>query len=387
MESPSSVSFCSSSPLSSSSSPSGVDSALSDFGFPSDSEGECRGAHGLRSETVWQRGSQRLGPLRCCRRPLSSSGLQAPSCLEGPGLTSSVAGSGMKRSRDSEEETCPNPGTEGDRLFAQKCKELQGFIRPLTHLLNGLKMGRYERGLSSFQQSVAMDRIQRIVGVLQKPEMGERYLGTLLQVEGMLKTWFPHVASQKLPSEDGKHRFLSKRLASSQTYPTGPSADLPRKEIKQIQLRLQDQGKKKLHSQEQELPQLLPEWPAMNLTWIHTSPICNPPLSSLGSSAFSHGLLSPGASFGVILFLQHGAQSFPYSAPTTPVPDPTASPVVCDGAKNLSEEGPRCYSLPVSLASIPLTSEWSNTPSSPCLPTVTREKTTRMDEKQALHFC
>ncbi|XP_068946207.1 circadian-associated transcriptional repressor isoform X2 [Petaurus breviceps papuanus] len=390
MESPSSISFYSSSSLSSSSSPSGVDSALSDFGFPSDSEGDCRGFQGPRSEAGWQRGSQRLGPLRCCRRSLSSSGHQAPPCLEGPGLASPIAGSGMKRSRESEEETFPNiqnPGTEGDRLFAQKCKELQGFIRPLTDLLNGLKMGRYERGLSSFQQSVAMDRIQRIVGVLQKPEMGERYLGTLLQVEGMLKTWFPHIASQRSPSKDGKHKFLSKRMASSQTYPASLSADIPRKEINQIQLRHQDQGKEKLHSQEQELPQLLPKWPAMNLTWIHTSPICNPPLSSLGSAAFSHGLLGPGASFGVILFLQHGAQSFAYSAPTTPVPDATVSPVVCDGPKNLPEEGPRCYSLPVSLASTPLTSEWSNTPSSPCLPTVAREKTTKMDEKEVLHFC
>ncbi|XP_027718011.1 circadian-associated transcriptional repressor-like isoform X1 [Vombatus ursinus] len=390
MESPSSSSFYSSSSLSSSSSPSEVDSALSDFGFSSDSEGECRGAHGSRSEAGWQRGSQRPGPLRCCRRPLSSSGHQVSSCLEGPGFASPMAGSGMKRSRDSEEETCLNTqnlSTEGDRLFAQKCKELQGFIRPLTDLLNGLKMGRYERGLSSFQQSVAMDRIQRIVGVLQKPEMGERYLGTLLQVESMLKTWFPHIASQRSPSEDGKHRFQSKRLASSQTYPTGPLAHLPRKELNQIQLRQQDQGKEKLHSQEQELPHLLPEWPAMNLTWIHTSPICNPPLSSLGSATFSHGLLGPGARFGVILFLQHGAQSFAYSAPTTPVRDATVSPVVCDGPKNLPEEGPRCYSLPVSLASTPLTSEWSRALSSPCLPTAAREMTTIMDEKQALHFC
>ncbi|XP_074046464.1 circadian-associated transcriptional repressor isoform X2 [Macrotis lagotis] len=295
----------------------------------------------------------------------------------------------MKRSRDNEE-TCPNVRTsctEGDRLFAQKCKELQGFIRPLTDLLNGLKMGRYERGLSSFQQSVAMDRIQRIVGVLQKPEMGERYLGTLLQVEGMLKNWFPHIASQSSPPEDRKTRLLSKPLASHQTYPTDPSGDLRRKEINQSQLRHLDQGKEKLHSQEQELSQLLPDWPAMNLTWIHTSPICNPPLSSLGSATFSPGLLGPRARFGVILFLQHGAQSFAHSAPTTPVPDATASPVVCGGPKNLPKEGPRCYSLPVSLASTPVISEWSHTLSSPCLPTVARETTTRMDEKQTLHFC
>uniref|UniRef100_A0A663DW38 Circadian associated repressor of transcription n=1 Tax=Aquila chrysaetos chrysaetos TaxID=223781 RepID=A0A663DW38_AQUCH len=93
-----------------------------------------------------------------------------------------------------------SPPSDGDRLFAQKCQELRGFIRPLAELLEGLKRGRYDRGLSSFQQSVAMDRIQRIIGVLQKPEMGARYLGTLLQVEGMLRVWFPHVAPK--PAQD-----------------------------------------------------------------------------------------------------------------------------------------------------------------------------------------
>uniref|UniRef100_A0A8C5KTL2 Circadian-associated transcriptional repressor n=2 Tax=Jaculus jaculus TaxID=51337 RepID=A0A8C5KTL2_JACJA len=97
--------------------------------------------------------------------------------------------------------------SEGDLLFAQKCKELQGFIRPLTDLLNRLKMGRFDRGLSSFQQSVAMDRLQRIVGVLKNPQMGERYLGTLLQVEGMLKTWFPHIAVRKSALGTNRHQL------------------------------------------------------------------------------------------------------------------------------------------------------------------------------------
>ncbi|XP_026041325.1 circadian-associated transcriptional repressor-like [Astatotilapia calliptera] len=86
--------------------------------------------------------------------------------------------------------------SQGDLLFAQKCAELQGFIRPLLELLNGLKRGRFDRGLSSFQQSVAMDRIQRIVGVLQRPDCGEKYLNTLLQVEMMLKLWFPQILTQ-----------------------------------------------------------------------------------------------------------------------------------------------------------------------------------------------
>uniref|UniRef100_A0A8B9QN71 Circadian-associated transcriptional repressor n=1 Tax=Apteryx owenii TaxID=8824 RepID=A0A8B9QN71_APTOW len=110
-----------------------------------------------------------------------------------------LAGGGKKtkrqRSGDAEPaDGLPSPLTDGDRLFAQKCRELQGFIRPLAELLNGLRTGRYEKGLSTFQQSVAMDRIQRIIGVLPKPQMGGRYLGTLLQVEMMLKLWFPHVA-------------------------------------------------------------------------------------------------------------------------------------------------------------------------------------------------
>ncbi|RXN11695.1 circadian-associated transcriptional repressor-like protein [Labeo rohita] len=89
-----------------------------------------------------------------------------------------------------------NGGIEGDLLFARKCLELQGYVRPLLELLNGLKKGRFDKGLSSFQQSVAMDRIQRIVGVLQKPHIGERYLPTLLQIEMMLKLWFPQVTAQ-----------------------------------------------------------------------------------------------------------------------------------------------------------------------------------------------
>ncbi|KAM6039570.1 circadian-associated transcriptional repressor [Chlamydotis macqueenii] len=110
------------------------------------------------------------------------------------------------------------PPSDGDRLFAQKCQELRGFIRPLAELLEGLKRGRYERGLSSFQQSVAMDRIQRIIGVLQKPEMGARYLGTLLQVEGMLRVWFPHVTPK--PAQD--HPAPAAGAPQRRRPPAGP---------------------------------------------------------------------------------------------------------------------------------------------------------------------
>ncbi|CAL8295095.1 unnamed protein product [Merluccius merluccius] len=62
--------------------------------------------------------------------------------------------------------------TPGDTAFAQKCADLQRFVGPLLELLNGLKVGRFEKGLTGFQQSVAMDRLQRILGILQKPDMG-----------------------------------------------------------------------------------------------------------------------------------------------------------------------------------------------------------------------
>ncbi|XP_046870444.1 circadian-associated transcriptional repressor-like [Hypomesus transpacificus] len=100
-------------------------------------------------------------------------------------------GSEVAKPKDEEREK-----TEGDQVFTQKCAELQGFVRPLLELLHGLKRGRFDRGLSSFQQSVAMDRIQRIVGVLRRPNGGEKHLNTLLQVEMMLKLWFPHVSPQ-----------------------------------------------------------------------------------------------------------------------------------------------------------------------------------------------
>ncbi|XP_019948795.1 uncharacterized protein [Paralichthys olivaceus] len=105
----------------------------------------------------------------------------------------------LERGGKEADETDPSsqtPKSHGDLLFAQKCAELQGFVRPLLELLSGLKRGRFERGLSTFQQSVAMDRIQRIVGVLQRPNSGEKYLNTLLQVEMMLKVWFPQIPTQ-----------------------------------------------------------------------------------------------------------------------------------------------------------------------------------------------
>ncbi|XP_062402539.1 uncharacterized protein LOC134093499 [Sardina pilchardus] len=99
--------------------------------------------------------------------------------------------SGGPEQRD-ERPLAPHP-SDRDRLFASKCMELQSYIPPLSSILNGLRLGRYRERLSSFQESVAMDRIQRIMGVLQNPHMGERYVNIILKVEEMLKSWFPHI--------------------------------------------------------------------------------------------------------------------------------------------------------------------------------------------------
>ncbi|CAF98330.1 unnamed protein product, partial [Tetraodon nigroviridis] len=80
--------------------------------------------------------------------------------------------------------------------FHFQCMELQCYIHPLSSILNGLRSGRYRERLSSFQESVAMDRIQRIMGVLQNPCLGEKYVSIILKMEEMLKSWFPNVKLQ-----------------------------------------------------------------------------------------------------------------------------------------------------------------------------------------------
>ncbi|XP_039369524.1 circadian-associated transcriptional repressor isoform X2 [Mauremys reevesii] len=275
---------------------------------------------------------------------------------------------GLKRQRNGETEMKEAPTlplTDGDRLFAQKCRELQGFIRPLAELLNGLKKGRYERGLSSFQRSVAMDRIQRIVGVLQKPEMGERYLGTLLQVEMMLKVWFPHVAlnSSCPDSNPAEHA----RKLAKQSHPKPSAVDsYGGKPAVPSEDSAQNPAVEKLHHTDpaaangkadavwREQACFLADWSAMNLTWMHTSPICNPPLglANLGhlNAAFSQALLGPNAC-GVILFLHNNlAAPAPFFRSTSVTPD-KSSPAFCHPKQPPGTgDPPRCQSLPGAMA-------------------------------------
>ncbi|KAM6950355.1 uncharacterized protein PEZ65_023407 [Lycodopsis pacificus] len=93
------------------------------------------------------------------------------------------------------------PADSEHELFSRKCAGLQRYIAPLSSILRGLRSGRYSQRLSSFQESVATDRIQRMMGVLQNPNTGGRFLSFILKIEEMLHSWFPHVTSD--PTQTG----------------------------------------------------------------------------------------------------------------------------------------------------------------------------------------
>lgn len=161
---------------------------------------------------------------------------------------------------------------EKDRLFACKCLELQCYIHPLSSILNGLRSGRYRERLSTFQESVAMDRIQRIMGVLQNPCMGERYVSIILKMEEMLKSWFPNIKPQRndqantavlmeetTPSKKSKLSPATSPLLTGIANPATTSA--------------LSMGNKAMR-----VCYLPPPGPysTTNLKWLHTSPIYSP---------------------------------------------------------------------------------------------------------------
>ncbi|KAM9488553.1 circadian associated repressor of transcription a isoform 2-T2 [Clarias gariepinus] len=204
------------------------------------------------------------------------------------GLSSSSSSgqewSSTESEREKKKETAG--GTQGDQLFAQKCLELHGFIRPLLELLNGLKKGRFDKGLNSFQQSVAMDRIQRIIGVLQKPHIGEKYLPTLLQVEMMLKLWFPQVSPQATGTSVSQH--LSGQGPSSSSTPPHKQKDQLHIPVKKRRLSWSDTDasptstpvayQSDWSSEQKSAPRGLCGAES-GLTWVHVTPILSPPKS------------------------------------------------------------------------------------------------------------
>ncbi|KAG7283742.1 hypothetical protein CRUP_034366 [Coryphaenoides rupestris] len=118
--------------------------------------------------------------------------------------------------------------------------------------------------LSSFQESVAMDRIHRILGVLRNPNMGERFLSTLLQIEKMLQSWFPHVKPRPsvIQSERSTPAKRQKRHHTSATLPlsSGPS----------------------LSTSPPSSRASSGPYSATILKWLHTSPICSPKTAGQG---------------------------------------------------------------------------------------------------------
>ncbi|XP_041644227.1 circadian-associated transcriptional repressor-like [Cheilinus undulatus] len=135
--------------------------------------------------------------------------------------------------------------TEADtenELFLLKCSELQCYIAPLSSILQGLRSGRYSQRLSSFQESVAMDRIQRIMGVLQNPHIGGRFLSILLKIEEMLQSWFPHIKLNGTQTDDSP---AAKKLKPPHSCASPP----PLSDVDS-------------HS-------------STRLKWLHTSPICS----------------------------------------------------------------------------------------------------------------
>lgn len=228
--------------------------------------------------------------------------------------SSSSSSSGLGWSGDSGKEKEKGRVTQGDAIFVQKCLELQGFIRPLLDLLNGLKKGRFDKGLSSFQQSVAMDRIQRIVGVLQKPHIGEKYLPTLLQIEMMLKVWFPQVTlhptepmapidqsgqgTSSVSTPPHKHKdqlhipVKKRRLSWSDTDSTS-SPPVACKQVKGHEKANEQKKEERGESSSESGPQRdqsekrdgetsghkAIHWSEPSLTWVHIAPILSPPKS------------------------------------------------------------------------------------------------------------
>lgn len=178
----------------------------------------------------------------------------------------------LKRPRGSTEEESKERQlisnvSEKERIFSSKCMELQCYIHPLSSILNGLRSGRYKERLSSFQESVAMDRIQRIMGVLQNPYMGEKYINIILKMEEMLKSWFPNVKLQEHPLTvtQTEEAAPTKKLKLSPVTTSAAASAITTSDAPATAkaLRVTDLTPPGAYS-------------ANNLKWLHTSPICSP---------------------------------------------------------------------------------------------------------------
>ncbi|XP_047451919.1 circadian-associated transcriptional repressor [Mugil cephalus] len=229
------------------------------------------------------------------------SGLGSPGCAEkwgrgataglcktqqGEKMTGKNTQQALKRPHSSAEEERKerqliSDASEKDRIFSRKCLELQCYIHPLSAILNGLRSGRYKERLSSFQESVAMDRIQRIMGVLQNPCMGEKYINIILKMEEMLKSWFPNVKLQdQLAVAQTEEPVPTKKPKLSPAAPTAAASP--------VTVSDPPAGAKALRVTDLTPPGA---YSANNLKWLHTSPICSPTAEQ--AQAGPRHLLSP----------------------------------------------------------------------------------------------
>ncbi|XP_076863621.1 uncharacterized protein ciartb [Brachyhypopomus gauderio] len=240
---------------------------------PRPSQGGADGP--IQEEEEEARPSRNCSPSSCSSSFCSAEGELSPAAREDRSGYSRTSGSPKGKSRQVPKRAwssvTPEPTqkqlgsspSEKDRLFACKCEELQCYILPLSSILNGLRSGRYRGRLSTFQESVALDRIQRIMGVLQNPRMGERYVDIILKMEEMLKSWFPHVKShsQTVATQltQGTAPPKKPKLASALVSPATTSAPPVGSKVVRVS-------------------GLSPPGPysSTNLKWLHTSPICSP---------------------------------------------------------------------------------------------------------------
>lgn len=114
-----------------------------------------------------------------------------------------------------------------------------------------------------------MDRIQRIMGVLQKPCMGGQYMNIILKMEEMLKSWFPtvkprdqHTVSQ---TEEAAPAKRAKQSFSTTALPTAAASPVTFSDL--------HMGAKAMRVTDLTPPGA---YSASNLKWLHTSPICSP---------------------------------------------------------------------------------------------------------------
>ncbi|XP_044050294.1 circadian-associated transcriptional repressor [Siniperca chuatsi] len=253
---------------------------------PSDSN--CRQCsevkEGISNWSKVREASSRGSPPSCTETWDSATGLCRTQ--QGEKTNGKNTQQALKRPHSSTEEGCEERQvitnvSEKNRIFSSKCMELQCYIHPLSSILNGLRSGRYRGRLSSFQESVAMDRIQRIMGVLQNPCMGEKYINIILKMEEMLKSWFPNVKLQdQLAVTQTEEAVPTKKLKLSPMSTTAAVSPVTISDL--------PAGAKALRVTDLTPPGA---YSASNVKWLHTSPICSPTAEQ--AQAGPRHLLSP----------------------------------------------------------------------------------------------